>query len=754
MTLPAHRRLVSLIQSCLGALFLLALLSAVRADVRLAAPFGDNAVLQRDKPVAVWGEADPGEKVSVFLGARTAATIAGADGRWLVRLDPLPASAEPAELVVTGRNQVVLKNILVGDVWLCAGQSNMEWNVARADNAAAELAAASHSGIRFIKIDRAIGDAPAARATGAWRVCTPRDIGGCSAVAYFFARDIHRETGVPVGLVQSSWSGAMIESFLPADTLASTEFAAVGKRWRQTLDAWPVNKKKYDADQSAWEKERDAAAEKNLPFDKPAPRPPVGPGHRDQPSGIYNAMVHPLAPFGLRGFLWYQGEGNAQRFDEYHALFTTLIRSWRAAFQQGDLPFYWVQLPNYKAGRGDARMRAFLREAQDQALSLPATGQAVTIDIGNPDDEHPTNKQEVGRRLALIALANLYGKPVAWQSPRLVSARPDGATLRVALAHADGLASGEVASDKYQVTKSMPAAALAFELAGADREFFPAAATINQDGTLTLASPDVPAPVAARYAWFNAPAATLRNAAGLPLAPFRTDDWPALDVSRTSAVTPQDKGSGRAQDYFLEKHAAFLARAKEGPVNLLFIGDSITDGWSKAPDIWENHFGRYQPANFGISGDSTQHVLWRIAHGELDHIAPKVVVLMIGTNNTASNTPAEIADGVARVIRRIREKLPQTKILLLAIFPRGPRQNTGYYDDGIRRMEVINEVNLDLSRLADGSRIRFLNINDTFLGPDGRIPANVMPDQLHPGPKGYQLWADAMQSLLDEMMAE
>jgi sialate O-acetylesterase len=751
MTIPANRRLVFFVQSCLGALSLFALPAAVRADVRLAAPFGDNAVLQRDRPVAVWGEADPGEKVAVLLGARTAATTAGADGRWLVRLDPLPASAEPAALVVTGKNQVVLQNILVGDVWLCAGQSNMEWNVARADNAAAELAAAGHPGIRFIKIDRAIAGAPAARATGAWRVCTPRDIGGCSAVAYFFARDIHRETGVPVGLVQSSWSGAMIESFLPGDTLASTEFAAVGKRWRRTLDAWPANKKKHDTDQAAWEEER-AAAKKNQPFNKPAPRPPAGPGHRDQPSGIYNAMVHPLAPFGLRGFLWYQGEGNAPRFDEYHALFAALIRSWRDLFRQGDLPFYWVQLPNYKAGRGDARMRAFLREAQDQALLLPATGQAVTIDIGNPDDEHPTNKQEVGRRLALIALANLYGKPVAWQNPRLVSTRPDGATLRVTLAHADGLAAA--AATAAADAAATGAAAPSFELAGADREFHPATVTINNDATLTLASPEVPAPVAARYAWFNAPAATLRNAAGLPLAPFRTDDWPALDVSRTGAATPQDKGSGRAQDYFMEKHAAFLARAKEGPVNLLFIGDSITDGWSKAPDIWETHFGRHQPANFGISGDSTQHVLWRIAHGELDHIAPKVVVLMLGTNNTASNTPPETADGVARVVRRIQEKLPQTRILLLAIFPRGPRRNTGYYDDGIRRMEVINEVNLDLSRLDDGKRVRFLNINDVFLGPDGKIPADVMPDQLHPGPKGYQLWADAMQPLLDEMMAE
>ncbi|MDR1009740.1 MAG: GDSL-type esterase/lipase family protein [Opitutaceae bacterium] len=451
-------------------------------------------------------------------------------------------------------------------------------------------------------------------------------------------------------------------------------------------------------------------------------------------------MIAPLAPAGLRGFLWYQGEGNAQRFAEYRALFAAMITSWRAALGQGDLPFYWVQLPNYKAGRGDARMRAFLREAQDQTLALPNTGQAVTIDIGNPDDEHPVNKQDVGRRLALIALKNVYGKTaVACDSPRFVSARAEGNTMRVTLAHATGLA-------------VRGTAAPSFEVSAADGIFKSAAARIENDGaTLLVSSPGVPQPVAVRYAWFNDPVANLHNAAGLPLAPFRSDDWEPLDVSRTSAITPDDKGGNK---YFMEKHAAFLARAREGPVGVLFIGDSITDGWSKAPGVWEKHYGKYQPANFGISGDSTQHVLWRIANGELDNVSPKAVVLMIGTNNTAVNTPAEIAQGVATIISRIREKIPAARVLLLAVFPRGPRTVNGNHDDAVNRKIVINDVNARLSRLADGKRVRFLDITKVFLDADGKIPDDVMPDQLHPGPKGYQLWADAMQPTLDTMMQE
>ncbi|MDR1011875.1 MAG: sialate O-acetylesterase, partial [Opitutaceae bacterium] len=472
-------------------LFIIAALSPLRADVQLAMPFGDGAVLQRDKPIDIWGQADPGENVSVSFASHTvtvtATATADAGGRWRVRLPALAANATPADMVITGKNTVILKNLLIGDVWLCAGQSNMVWKVNASDNATAEMAAADYPGIRLLRIDRVISDEPAATAVGdaetggGWRVCTPNMIWTYSAVAYFFARDIYKATGVPIGIIQVSWSGAAIESFMSVETLAGDPaFAVVRKRWQKTLAATPDAK-----------------------------------GGRDQPSGIYNGMVAPLAPCGLRGFLWYQGEANAKRSDEYHALFASLITSWRAAFQQGDLPFYWVQLPNFKDGNGSSRARAFLREAQERALSFPATGQAVTIDIGDPDNEHPTNKQEVSRRLSLIALANDYNNSVVWQNPRFVSARPEGAGMRVTLEHSKGLAA---------IGDALPS----FEVAGADRQFYPASMKIEHtadESTLFVSSPQVTAPVAVRYAWFNDPRATLRNDAGLPLAPFRNDNW-------------------------------------------------------------------------------------------------------------------------------------------------------------------------------------------------------------------------------------
>jgi beta-glucosidase len=224
-----------------------------------------------------------------------------------------------------------------------------------------------------------------------------------------------------------------------------------------------------------------------------------------------------------------------------------------------------------------------------------------------------------------------------------------------------------------------------------------------------------------------------------PAAPAQVD---------ASAAIPK-----RANARFYELHASFLKRGKE-PMGVLFLGDSITEGWGKAPDIWKEHYEKYQPANFGIGGDRTQHVIWRIEDGELDGIKPKVVVLMIGTNNSSDNTGAQIAAADAKIVRLIREKIPGTKVLLLAVFPRGPRKDKAgvVIDDGVKRMEVIHAVNAELAKLDDGRQVRFLDINAGFLGADGKIPDAIMPDQLHPNAAGYKIWAEAMQPLLDEMM--
>jgi len=239
-----------------------------------------------------------------------------------------------------------------------------------------------------------------------------------------------------------------------------------------------------------------------------------------------------------------------------------------------------------------------------------------------------------------------------------------------------------------------------------------------------------------------------------PAAPPAAGPVPANQLSASEPFEKQDKGA------FLEKHTAFLARAKSGPIGLLFLGDSITERWRIAPHIWQAYYGQYQPANFGIGGDRTQNVIWRIEHGELDGIAPKVLVLMLGTNNSYTYTAAEIAAADRKIVAMIRARLPATRILLLAVFPRGPRDpkggpiNAAAIDDAARRMVTIQALNADLAKLDDGNSVRFLDINAVFLGQDGHIPPTLMPDQLHPGPAGYQLWADAMQPLLTAMMQQ
>jgi lysophospholipase L1-like esterase len=237
-------------------------------------------------------------------------------------------------------------------------------------------------------------------------------------------------------------------------------------------------------------------------------------------------------------------------------------------------------------------------------------------------------------------------------------------------------------------------------------------------------------------------------AVALPLAPAQS----ALPSS-AAASTTYPKATAAAPTPYLRQHEAFLARGKAGPVGVLFLGDSITAGWTAVPHIWEASYGKFQPANFGIGGDRTYHVIWRIENGELDGIRPRVVVLMIGTNNSHIHSAAEILAANAKIVGLIRAKIPGTKVLLLAIFPRGPRQNRdGTLDDGQARMAIIREVNAGLAKLDDGMNVRYLDLGPKFIGPDGRIPITIMPDQLHLSPAGYQLWADGMKSVLEEML--
>jgi sialate O-acetylesterase len=509
------------------ALFFIAFTSVMRADVALAALFTDHAVLQQEKPLPVWGRAEPSEKITVTLGDDSAHTTADRDGRWIVFLKPRSATAEGSDLVAAGKNTVTVHDVVIGEVWLCSGQSNMEYTVAsregwqannRVLDAEREIANANFPLVRQVRIEQVVSEKPAETVnTSGWQPASPQTVGGFTAVGYFFARSLHQKLGVPVGIINSSWGATQIESWLSPAALASDPaFKVVEDRWQQTLAEYPAEMAKYPPVLAAWEKEDAAAkaaagnAAKYAEYraKHPKPRPPRGPGDKWTPAGLFNGMINPLLPYALRGTIWYQGESNAARPNEYERLFAALITSWRAHFGQGDFPFYWVQLPNYRASDDWAG----LREAQTKTLRLPRTGQAVTIDIGEAGNIHPPNKQEVGRRLALIAKTETYGLPGDFSGPLFASQTREGRSLRLRFTCAS---SGLVAHDK-------PVQSL--QIAGADRKFFPATARIDRD-TLIVSAPEVKEPVAVRYAWSTAPEANLYNGVGLPAAPFRSDDW-------------------------------------------------------------------------------------------------------------------------------------------------------------------------------------------------------------------------------------
>jgi sialate O-acetylesterase len=429
-----------------------------------------------------------------------------------VTLRARPASREPGELVVRGRDTVRVRDVLVGDVWLCGGQSNMAFTVYRGLNANAEIGAANFPLIRHFLVPRRVAEKPAEDAPGVWQVCHPDAAADFTGVGYFFARDLFLRHGVPIGLVNSTWGGTQVESWMNEAAWHRDPAAdGIQRRWEQRLVAYPEKQADYKARVAEWQAKADAARVKGEAFDLPAPLEAEGQGSRWQPAGLYNAMIAPLVPVYFRGVIWYQGEANAPRAAEYASLFKGLIAQWREDFG-ADLPFYFVQLANHDRQSDKTQVTwAYLREAQMAALALPATGMVVSIDIGDVQDVHPKNKQEVGRRLALLARHHLEGEPVNFSGPVFQSARREGRALRVAFAHGTGL-------------NSRGAPIVGVEVAGPDRKFVAASARIDGE-TLVVEAESVSEPVAVRYAWHNFPTACLFGGDGLPAAPFRSERW-------------------------------------------------------------------------------------------------------------------------------------------------------------------------------------------------------------------------------------
>ncbi len=495
------------------------------ADVTLNGLFTDNMVLQREVEPPVWGRAAPGEQVTVAACGRSKTVTAGQDGRWLVRLDPIEMD-HPFTLTISGNNEITIENVVMGDVWVCSGQSNMVWPVSRSSNGEGEVAAADHPLIRLCRVTRATSQEPTDEVTAAWEPCTPETVGNFSAVAYFFGREVHQETGVPVGLISTNWGGTPAEAWTSREKLESSpEFRPILEYWEQMIERYPAALAKYQSETlPAWQEKRTQAEEAGQVPPR-RPRPPQGPDSPKRPSNLFNAMIHPLIPFGITGAIWYQGEANANAGPSgawlYRRLFPAMIEDWRERWGQGDFPFAWVQLANYRPIEQEPGPSAWaeLRESQTLTLSLPNTGMALAIDSGEADEIHPKDKQTVGHRLALWALDEVYGFDCVSQGPMYESMEVEGDRIRLRFTNiGGGLRRGVTENAPY------PSPLLGFQIAGADKRWVWADAEIQAD-TVVVRSDEVSHPVAVRYGWANNPVANLYNDAGLPAVPFRTDDW-------------------------------------------------------------------------------------------------------------------------------------------------------------------------------------------------------------------------------------
>lgn len=510
---------------------LLSLGTLARADVKLPAIFTDHMVLQRGESVPVWGTAASGEEVKVNFAGQTKSAKADKKGKWQVKLDSMTENAKPADFTVVGKNTVTIKDVLVGEVWICSGQSNMQWTVSASLNPEKEIAEAKFPAIRMFNIERETAMTPQDDCKGVWFEANPQNVGNFSAVGYFFGRHLHQALKVPVGLINTSWGGTRVEAWTSLDALKQRPSA------KPMLDDWTKSAKTFNEAKEKADYEKKAAAYKamrvkfdaenaKLPPDKkkPVPRGPqplVQPQkNQHYPAAIYNRMIASIIPYGVKGAIWYQGESNQRRAMQYQELLPTMINDWRTRWAD-EFSFYIVQLAEFGNGRppttepGVPDAWAELQEAQLlTALTLPKCGMAVTNDIGDERDIHPKNKQEVGRRLALWALAKDYGKTGSlYSGPIYKSTKIDGGKVRVSFDQAAGL---KTRDGKEPGT---------FQIAGADQKWQWAKAKIDGESVVVW-SDTVKTPVGVRYAWTAwSKDDNLVNKDGLPASCFRTDEF-------------------------------------------------------------------------------------------------------------------------------------------------------------------------------------------------------------------------------------
>ncbi|MDZ4288833.1 MAG: sialate O-acetylesterase [Prosthecobacter sp.] len=507
------------------------------AELKLPAIIGDNMVLQQKQTNPIWGWDTPGAQVTVTFAGQTKTAQADEKGKWTVKLDPVPANAKPAVLSVKGSSARQIKNVLVGEVWLCSGQSNMGFTVNRTLDADLEVAMAKYPQIRLIEVPNVGTQEPQTDFKGEWRVCAPDNVGTFSAVGFHFGRLLHQMLGVPVGLIDNAWGGSSAEAWVRRDVLEKDpRFATLMAGWKQTeanftQAAFDKQVAAHKAKTEAWVKARRDALKAKQPVPAAPPRAPqnamIG---QHRPGNLYAGCLYPVIGYGIKGAVWYQGESNASRAHEYRSLFPFMIQHWRDEWKQGDFSFYWVQLADFRAETPDPVDSdwAELREAQTLTMSkLANTGQCVITDLGEANDIHPLDKQDVAERLARWALAKDYGIKIPHSSPQFKEMKIEGNKAIVTFDHAE---KGLRIVDVDQVK--------GFAICGEDKKWVWADAVILPDSKvgprtprgnqIAVSSAAVAKPVAVRYAWADNPVCNVYSAEGLPLTPFRTDDFPML----------------------------------------------------------------------------------------------------------------------------------------------------------------------------------------------------------------------------------
>lgn len=503
----------------------------LHAELKFPAVISSHMVLQQKQATPIWGWEDPGARVTVSFAGQSKTAVAGPDGRWEVKLDAVPANSEPQKITVEAKGaKVEIEDVLVGEVWMCSGQSNMEWTLPKDWNGEPEAVAANYPKMRLIHVPKNGTQELKKDFKGEWKAVTPDSVKDFSAVGYFFGRYIHQAVGVPVGLIDNSWGGSAAEAWVRRESMEKDpRFAALVERNAAT-EKQKESPKAHEDFKAELEKHK-VAAEKAKAEGKPAPRAPQSPEAwmkgNARIGNIFSGMVHPTLGYGIKGVIWYQGESNAPRAWEYAQLFPFMIEQWRKEWKQGDFPFYWVQLADYLAEDANPSESSWaeLRESQTKTMALPNTGQAVIIDLGEARDIHPRNKHDVAARLVRWALVNDYGFKMNYRSPEFKSLQIEGAKAVVTVdCHGSHLRTFDV--DEVQ----------GFAICGEDRKWVWAKGKIVGKDKVELSAEAVPNPVAVRYGWANNPVCNVMSFdGGLPLTPFRTDDFEMTTKPKESA---------------------------------------------------------------------------------------------------------------------------------------------------------------------------------------------------------------------------